>query len=143
MTSVTVRSARPEDAIQLARLFDQLGYLQTPDALRCAISSVLDDPRSDLLLAEDGGALVGAISCFFVPVAHDSHPWCRITALVVDDGRRGQGIGQRLVQAAEKAAREASCSRIEVTSALHRTDAHRFYERLDYARTSAHFLKRL
>lgn len=143
MTSVTVRPAQPDDAVQLARLFDQLGYPKTPEAVRGAISSVLDDARSDLLLAEDGGALVGAISFSFVLVAHDSHPWCRITALVVDGGHRGHGVGQRLVGAAENAAREASCSRIEVTSALDRTEAHRFYEKLDYARTSAHFLKRL
>lgn len=143
MTPVTVRSARPDDAIPLARLFDQLGYPETPEALRGAISSVLDDPRSDLLLAERGGVLVGAITYSFVPVAHEIHPWCRITALVVDDGHRGHGIGRSLVNAAEKAAQEASCSRIEVTSALHRSEAHRFYERLDYARTSAHFLKRL
>jgi hypothetical protein len=48
-----------------------------------------------------------------------------------------------LVAAAETAAREAACSRIEATSALHRTGAHRLYERLGYGRTSAHFLKRL
>jgi GNAT superfamily N-acetyltransferase len=62
---------------------------------------------------------------------------------VVDEGHRGHGIGHMLVEAAETAAREAACSRIEATSALHRAGAQRFYERLGYQRTSAHFLKRL
>jgi GNAT superfamily N-acetyltransferase len=80
---------------------------------------------------------------FFAPVAHDSGPWCRITALIVDQAHRGQGIGELLVEAAEQAAHDASCSRIEATSALDRTTAHRFYEKLGYGQTSTHFFKRL
>ena len=138
-----VRSARPEDAEQLARLFDQLGYPQPADTLGGALENTLDDPRAAVLVAERDGALVGAATCYFVPVAHESHPWCRVTTLVVDEAHRGRGIGRMLLEAAETAAREAGCSRIEATSALHRTGAHRLYQRLDYGRTSAHFLKRL
>jgi GNAT superfamily N-acetyltransferase len=138
-----VRSARLSDADQLARLFGQLGHPQTGDALRGRLENVLADPRAGVLVADDRGALVGAATYFFVPVAHDSRPWCRITTLVVDEAHRGHGIGRMLVAAAETAAREAACSRIEATSALHRTGAHRLFERLDYGRTSAHFLKRL
>ena len=143
MTAVAVRSARLDDADQLAHLFDQLGHPQTEDALRGRLESVLPDPRADVLVADDGVALVGAATYFLVPVAHDNRPWCRITTVVVDEAHRGHGIGQMLVEAAEKNARKASCSRIEATSALHRAGAHRFYESLGYGRTSAHFLKRL
>jgi predicted N-acetyltransferase YhbS len=144
MTAVAIRSARQEDADQLASLLDQLGHPQTGDTLRGRLENVLADPRADVLVAVDGGgALVGAAAYYVVPVAHDSRPWCRITTLVVDEAHRGHGIGQMLVEAAETAAREAECSRIEATSALHRAGAHRFYESLGYGRTSAHFLKRL
>ena len=143
MTGVAVRSARLGDADQLARLFDQLGHPQTVGALRRQLERLLADPRADVLVADDGGALIGATTYAFVPVAHDSGPWCRITTLVVDDAHRGRGIGRLLVAAAESAAREAACSRIEATSAVHRSDAHRFYERLGYGRGSSHFLKRL
>jgi predicted N-acetyltransferase YhbS len=143
MTAAAIRSARPEDADELARLFDQLGHPQTGEAHCGRLENVLADPRADVIVADDGGALVGAATYFFVPVAHDSGPWCRITTLVVDEAHRGHGIGQMLVEAAETAAREAECSRIEATSALHRAGAHCFYESLGYGRTSAHFLKRL
>jgi GNAT superfamily N-acetyltransferase len=143
MTAVAVRSARPEDADQLARLFDQLGHPQAVDDLHARLESVLADPRADVLVADEAGTLVGAATCFLVPVAHDDRPWCRITTLVVEEARRGRGIGHMLVEAAERAARDASCSRIEATSALHRDGVHSFYESLGYGRTSAHFLKRL
>jgi GNAT superfamily N-acetyltransferase len=143
MSAAAVRSARLEDVGELARLFDQLGHPQTNAALRDRLESVLSDSRAEVLVADDSEALVGAATCFLVPVAHDDRPWCRITTLVVDEVHRGHGIGRMLVEAAEKAARAASCSRIEATSALHREDAHRLYERLGYGRTSAHFLKRL
>ena len=104
---------------------------------------MLADPRAEVLVAEDAGALVGAATYFFVPQVHKDQPWCRVTTLVVDEGHRGHGIGRMLLEAAERAAQEASCSRIEATSALHREGAHRFYEGIGYGRTSAHFLKRL
>jgi GNAT superfamily N-acetyltransferase len=143
MTGVTVRPARLEDAGDLARLFDQLGHPQTVEGLRDALEEAGADPRAGILVADDAGGVVGAATYYFVPVVHDRRRWCRVTALVVDAERRGEGIGRLLLKAAEAAAVAAGCSRIEATSALHRLDAHRLYERLGYGRTSAHFLKRL
>jgi GNAT superfamily N-acetyltransferase len=143
MTEVAVRSARLGDADHLARLFDQLGYPGTGAALRGPLEAILRDPRANVLVADDGGAVAGAATYYLVPVAHESRPWCRITTLVVDEAHHGRGVGRMLVDAAETAARDAACSRIEATSALHRTGAHRFYERLGYGRRSAHFLKPL
>jgi GNAT superfamily N-acetyltransferase len=139
---VIVRSARPDDANQLAGLFDQLGHPQTEGGLRDRLEAVLADPRAGVLVADDGETLVGTATYHFVPVAHDERPWCRITALVVDEAHRGHGIGRMLVAEAETAARDSGCSRIEATSAMHRADAHRVYEALGFGRTSAHFLKR-
>jgi GNAT superfamily N-acetyltransferase len=66
-----------------------------------------------------------------------------LTALVVREPSRGQGIGHRLVAAAEEIARGRGCRRIEVTSAEHRTDAHDFYRHLGYAETSRRFIKHI
>src|SRR6478752_4371039 len=40
-------------------------------------------------------------------------------------------------------AREHNCSGIEITSAEHRLDAHRFYQRLGFSRTSLRFFHAL
>ena len=52
-----------------------------------------------------------------------------ITALVTADASRGQGVGRSLVGTIEQWARENGCTRLSVTSAEHRADAHQFYPR--------------
>jgi len=61
--------------------------------------------------------------------------------MVVEEGLRSQGIGAALVRAAEAWLKERGCGVIEVTSNLVRTDAHRFYERIGYERTSLRFAR--
>ncbi len=63
--------------------------------------------------------------------------------MVVDGALRGQGIGAELVAAAERLLAERGCQLVEVTSNLRRTDAHRFWEREGYERTSARFAKQV
>jgi N-acetylglutamate synthase-like GNAT family acetyltransferase len=143
MSRVKIRSAQIADVESLGDLIGQLGYPEAGEELPSRLETLLADPHADLLVAADAGTLLGLVAILFVPVAHDTAPWCRITALVVDAEHRERGVGQALAAAAEEAARQAGCSRIEATSALHRTDAHHFYERLGFNRESAHYLKRL
>lgn len=69
-------------------------------------------------------------------VLHRPAPVGRISMLVVDAKLRNRGIGEALVRAAEHALVASGCQIVEVTSNNARTDAHRFYERLGYERTS-------
>ncbi len=71
---------------------------------------------------------------------HES-PIAQLTLLVVDESVRTHGIGRALVQAAEQFARERGAKRINVTTALHRSDAHAFYERIGYALTGRRYGK--
>jgi GNAT superfamily N-acetyltransferase len=141
--AVSLRDAVPSDAAAAADLFAQLGYDADVDELATRIDALAHDARSRILVAVDGEAVVGVATLYFVPVAHQDGPWCRITALIVDERVRGRGVGQILVVACEEAAAEAGCLRIEATSATRRQDAHRFYERLGYRRKAHHFLKML
>jgi GNAT superfamily N-acetyltransferase len=63
--------------------------------------------------------------------------------MVVDEGVRGRGIGSALVRAAEQALQAKGCYIVEVTSHLRRADAHRFYEKLGYERTSVRLAREL
>ena len=64
---------------------------------------------------------MGFLTLHQTPVLHRPTAVGRITALAVDPGAQGLGVGRRLVEAAERRCREAGLSRIEVTSGLSHT----------------------
>jgi GNAT superfamily N-acetyltransferase len=78
-----------------------------------------------------------------VPYFPSGSTICRITSLVVSAHHRGESIGEKLVAGATDFARKNHCSGIEITSAEHRLDAHRFYQRLGFSRTSFRFFRTL
>lgn len=63
----------------------------------------------------------------------ESPPYAEIGGLVVDEHRRGQGIGERLVRAAVDWAGGRGFAELRVRSNVVREDAHRFYRRLGFA----------
>ena len=106
---------------------------------RVARLSALDSER--VIVAERSGRVVGVAAVHLAPLLHTSGDLGRITALVVAQELRGQGIGRRLVLEAESWVRSRGCSRMEVTSGDHRPDAHRFYEACGYRCDERRFLK--
>ncbi len=57
-----------------------------------------------------------------------------IGGLVVDEGDRRSGTGQRLMQRAEEWAYEQGCRAVLVRSNIVRLDAHSFYKRIGYSK---------
>ncbi len=140
---MSVRRARAGDAAGIAGVLAQLGYVLAAELVAARLADIDADARSAALVAEHDGRVVGLLTLHVVPVLHEPGGWCRITALVVDEAARRAGAGRALVSAAEAFARDASCARIEVTSALHRAGAHEFYRGMGFEQVSEHFLKRL
>jgi ribosomal protein S18 acetylase RimI-like enzyme len=135
VTAATIRSATMSDCAALARLIGQLGYEVSPAEVGERLATMQAEGRA-VLVAELAGEAVGCLSTSTMRVLHRPRPVGRISMLIVDETARGRGIGAALVRAAEKALAEAGCGLVEVTSNFRRADAHRFYERLGYERTS-------
>src|SRR6185312_14583862 len=83
------------------------------------------------------------VTAELVPYFPNGSTICRVTGLVVSTHHRGRGVGEKLLTGAADFAREHHCSGIEITSAEHRLDAHRFYQRLGFSRTSFRFFHAL
>jgi len=139
-----IRTARPGDAPEMAPLLAELGYPQQVATLPARITELADSHTDAVLVAELDGRIVG-VACLHVTVFfHEpGSDRARLTALVVDSACRGSGIGGRLLRAAEEAARQRGCAVLELTSAAHRTAAHRFYEAAGYEVIPHRFSKSL
>ena len=73
----------------------------------------------------------------------NDRPSGRLIALVVAERFRRRGVARALVRRAEVEARALGCSRIILTSADHREDAHAFYLAAGYEQTGRRFAKDL
>jgi len=126
----------------LARLIAQLGY-EVTGAEVVERLALLEAEGRTVLVAELDGAVVGCLSTSVMRVLHRPAPVGRISMMVVDEAVRSRGIGAQLVRAAEELLAAQGCYMVEVTSNIRRTEAHRFYERLGYDRTSVRLAREL
>jgi len=81
------------------------------------------------LVAGDGGTLVGCVYLEPRPPAR-----AYVGLLAVEPSRAGEGIGRRLMEAAEAAARVAGAVAVDITVVDLRTELFPFYAALGYTR---------
>jgi ribosomal protein S18 acetylase RimI-like enzyme len=141
--TITFRRATEADTRPIAALLTELGYASTEADVADRVQHSLHSGTSSLLVAQSENDVIGLIAAELVPYFPNGSTICRVTALVVASQHRSRGLGEKLLVHATDFAREHGCSGIELTSAHHRLDAHRFYERLGFSRTSLRFFRSL
>jgi GNAT superfamily N-acetyltransferase len=141
--AVDLRGAVPADADDVAALLTQLGYPCEAAEAAERIAIVQGNDCQALVVARSRGAVCGLLSLDFMYYLPLGTTTCRVTALVVDDDARGQGIGRLLLRDAERRARQGGAARLEVTSAGHRTEAHAFYRACGFSEGAVRFVKLL
>src|SRR5262249_5699773 len=111
---VTVRRARRSDLAALAALYDQLhvsnyaDFRVPPARMARAFERLARARNHSILVAMREGTVVG--TCHVIVVAHLGHglkPFAVVENVVVDEHARSMGIGERLIEAAAKAAARA------------------------------------
>ena len=141
---LAVRIATPEDAATLGRLVGELGYPATDVQLRESLGKLAGSDRVLVIGAEHPTeGLLGLCTVHLLSTIHADGELAQLSALVVSERARGQGVGRRLVGEAERWARDRGAVRIVVTTALHRGGAHAFYERLGYTHTGRRYARAL
>ncbi|WP_330959471.1 GNAT family N-acetyltransferase [Photobacterium sp. 53610] len=136
---LNIRPAQPSDGQGLSRLLVQLGYAVEPKRIERMIY-VADSDLETIVIAEIEGQPVGLISVIYFDYFPTAERYARVTALVVDDDSRNQGIGSELLAYARQSAAEQGCTCLEVTSAESREVACQFYEDAGFQRTGFKFI---
>lgn len=141
---ITIRSAQAGDLPALAPLAEQLGYPVPAAELGERLAAVLGRSDHNLLVAEGDGKVVAWLHGMLWSLMVEP-PLGFIGGLVVDEGSRGQHIGEQLMTAMEEWARSQGAKEILVYSNIVREQAHKFYERIGYEhyKTSKVFRKQL
>jgi ribosomal protein S18 acetylase RimI-like enzyme len=144
ISQITLRPARRDDVAAIIAMLadDHLGRARErledplPALYDDAFERLSRDPNIQLVVAEEGGNVVGCLQLCILPgLSSQGASRGLIEDVRVASNRRGRGIGEKLVQWAVSEARGKGCKLVELLTHHTRVDAQRFYERLGFARS--------
>ena len=128
---LTIRPIEADDVPALAELLGQLGYIIGLKELTERVHLISSGGESTLLVATNNETIVGCVQAMIDRrLAEGSYG--EVVSLVVDEAERGQGIGKKLVEAAEAWVMSKGYNRMRVRSNAMRDKAHRFFERFGF-----------
>jgi len=138
-SSITLRRARRDDVATIIAMLadDRLGSGREqledplPSSYYKAFETLDRDPNIQLMVAEEGGLVVGCLQLCILPgLSSQGASRALIEDVRVASHRRSRGIGEQLVQWAVAEARAKGCRLVELLTHATRVDAQRFYTRL-------------
>jgi ribosomal protein S18 acetylase RimI-like enzyme len=101
-----------------------------------AFEEIESDPNNELIVAEIDGEVIGTLQLTFTPsISHQGGRRCTVESVRVDKRLRGRGIGRKMMQWAIERAKNRGSVSMQLTTQKDRTEAHRFYESLGFAKS--------
>jgi len=98
-----------------------------------AFAAVDADPAHLLVVADDGGAVVGTLQLTFLAgLSRGGTLRAQVEGVRVAAAVRGRGLGEAMLRWCADEARRRGATLVQLTTDKRRTDAHRFYARLGY-----------
>ncbi|WOX25103.1 GNAT family N-acetyltransferase [Streptomyces solicathayae] len=138
-------AARPELPAVLALLADEdrvvdPASVTVTEAYERAFAAISDDPRNEMLVlvdeADPEGTVLGCLQATYIPgLGKGGAERALLEAVRIRADRRGGGLGRELMRRAVERARDRGCALVQLTSNKQRTEAHRFYASLGFARS--------
>ena len=150
--AVTIRQAREEDVAAIVAILasdDIGGHGDTTDeAARAdylqAFHTLQRTPHETLYVAERDGEIVGTFQTLLTTTLTGRGATSMIVeAVQTRPDMRGRGIGAQMIGFCIEEARRLGLRQVQLTSNAARTDAHRFYERLGFAKSHLGFKYKL
>ena len=150
--TITIRPAREEDVAAIVAILaaDDIGGHgdTTAEAARAdyldAFRTLQQTPRETLYVAECDGEVVGTFQTLLTTTLTGRGATSMIVeAVQTRADMRGRGIGGQMIGFCLEEARRLGLRQVQLTSNAARTDAHRFYERLGFAKSHFGFKYKL
>ncbi|KKX34237.1 GNAT family N-acetyltransferase [Rhizobium sp. LC145] len=152
MADLLIRRARDADLPALIAIFaaDAVGGhgdTTDPEAFEDYLRAfhVIDASQNEqLFVAELAGEVVGTFQILFNRTLTGRGSLSMIIeAVQTREDMRGRGIGAQMIRHAVEEARRRDCRLVQLSSNMARVDAHRFYERLGFAKSHFSFKMKL
>lgn len=101
-----------------------------------AFREIEADPNNELIVAELDGKIIGTLQLVVTPsLSFKGSRRSIVESVRVDSSFRGRGIGKEMMLWTIEKAKEKGCVSMHLTSHKDREDAHRFYEKLGFAKS--------
>ena len=136
-SKVSVREATTGDAADIQKLVRELAETvgdATPveEAVRKRLGELRDTPSARVLVVENEGGIVGAVSFWIKPDLAHGDAVVEVPMLVVAEGHRRNGVGRLLMQEVRSVASENDASLIELVATTANVAAREFYRSLGF-----------
>jgi GNAT superfamily N-acetyltransferase len=106
---------------------------QVDASIWAAFEAIDADPNNELIVAEDGGAVVATCQLTFTPgLSRNGAQRMTVEAVRVRTDLRGRGVGRLMMTYAIERARERGCRLVQLTTDKRRAEAYRFYSSLGF-----------
>lgn len=127
--NVKIREARGLDAAALAALYRSFVSNSDINVLEDRLETIASDANNFIFVCEVDGVVCGtAFLTLCLDAMFGNQPYGVLENVVVDESRRGKGIGKLLFEHVEEVCRIRDCSKIMLLSTASRESAHRFFE---------------
>jgi PhnO protein len=140
-----IRFAKDEDSREIFRLICELEetefeYVVFEGYYR---ENICNKDYIYLVAADDGGEVIGYLSCHGQILLHHMAKVFEIQELFVKENYRNQKVGQLLIQSLEEQLKKEGYRFLEVTANIKRLNTHRFYIKCGFVQTHLKFTKTL
>ncbi|BAK33621.1 hypothetical protein MLP_06070 [Microlunatus phosphovorus NM-1] len=129
--TAVIRDAAPGDFEAVMRLYRQLNPddpILTDGSDRVAFEAILSAPNLRLLLLEVDGEVVATTYLNVIPnLSRRAAPYAVIENVVVDEDRRGTGLGKKIMATTLEQAWAAGCYKAMLMTGSKRPSTHAFY----------------
>lgn len=143
----TIRLAGPGDletVLWLIGFLHDEPALPDPDRGRDAWAAMLAQAGRVILLAEEGGAVIGMADVITMPnLTRGGRPWVSVENVAVAPAHRRTGVGRALFAEIFARAAAGDAYKVQLMSGVERDPAHDFYEALGFERSAQAFKRYL